>query len=453
MKITNLPIAAQVVTPVIVLTLFYALSGSLVDWWLRDLQRNTHLSKVHLEKSLAKLSAHTQRLTSDTGASSRELLVSLIDQLEAQNTQFVAHSLRSTNKVRVFLLVSVLVAASVSIAFALWIARNMKVTLGVLSSLITNMAKGAFNKRGEYENSNELGEVITGANKTAQSIRHSMAELKGSGIDIFSSAVELTAALSLFEEGVLNQDRQIEAISSSSGELTTSAVQVADKGVVTEQYAQQGLGIAQQSLSSSEERVYLSNELNEALNQAVNMAESLKLSSGRITEFVHLIEDVSERTNLLALNAAIEASRAGESGRGFAVVADEVRVLAQQTSSNTVSIQKLIVDLQNDSQEMLSSLKVCLDQVTENAELAQKSANDITTLLDGISHIIKQNKEMAHATKEQSLAVREMNESIQKVKVCLSENAESGRQAMSAAEVLLTLSERQQAKLAVFEIN
>lgn len=74
--------------------------------------------------------------------------------------------------------------------------------------------------------------------------------------------------------------------------------------------------------------------------------------SGRISDIVSTIKEISEQTNLLALNASIEAARAGEAGRGFMVVADEVRKLAEQTSVSAIEIEKITDEVQGSVAEV-----------------------------------------------------------------------------------------------------
>jgi len=349
--------------------------------------------------------------------------------------------------------VSLVLATVVALVVASWIARCLRTKISVVRALMANMSNGTLSGRSQCQGHNEFSQLCMALDKTLDKFDSSLKVFKNIGIEVESSVQELTLTMSQLEEVTLNQHQQIERVTSTISDLSAVSLQVTSQANEAEKYALQGMEIAQQSLFSTEERACLSRSLEDELNQAVDKAEALKRSSTRITEFVHLIEDVSERTNLLALNAAIEASRAGVSGRGFAVVADEVRVLAQQTSSNTLSIQKLIGALQKDSQDMVNSMEVCLGKVTENADLAKKSAQDTHVLLDGIREIIIKSKGIAIVSSEQSQVISSINEKIRKADECMIQSEKGVEQGAKIATLLLTLSARQRDKLAFFKTS
>lgn len=101
---------------------------------------------------------------------------------------------------------------------------------------------------------------------------------------------------------------------------------------------------------------------------AENRVGSLSSASERISEVIHLINDIAEQTNLLALNATIEAARAGEAGKGFAVVASEVKSLANQTGKATQEIEEQVNAMQAATKgtvEAVNSIHKTIGQVSE----------------------------------------------------------------------------------------
>ncbi|MBN3493684.1 MULTISPECIES: methyl-accepting chemotaxis protein [Vibrio] len=390
-------------------------------------------------------------LIGEQGTLLREMLSTLSSELEEKNKQSLERGITLTNTTETALVSSSILAALIALILAVWIAKHLNLSIRSLSETIDGMSSGVLSQKANVSGNNEIGRLGANTDKTLEILDQTVSELRGVGSDVASSATQLASTMVELEGNALEQKAQIERIASTSTELAASSEQVASTANGAETYARQGIEIAKEGASAAEARASLSDELLVELNQTSQVARSLEQLSTRVTEFVSLIENVAEQTNLLALNAAIEAARAGESGRGFAVVADEVRVLAQKTSNNTESIQELVRSLQDGSQDMVTSVSVCLGKVTENATLAKQSEEDMNSLLDGITKIIDQNNEMSLAANEQSQAIASMNDNIHQIDESLSQNVQGIKQSAEAASFLSELSERQQGQLSFFK--
>ena len=172
------------------------------------------------------------------------------------------------------------------------------------------------------------------------------------------------------------------------------------------------------SLSENIRSIY---EVSQKAEESIVMLEqSLK----KITEFVKLVHNIADQTNLLSLNSAIEAARAGEHGKGFAVVANEVRKLADQTKSSINEID-VIVNTSNEYMEtVLKSLQEVQSVVRtgkDESELTTKAFLEIVTSMDDslkgtvevdekIKHLVEVIAEIGQATSRVTESAEMLNE-------------------------------------------
>ncbi|MEM7179334.1 MAG: methyl-accepting chemotaxis protein [Spirochaetota bacterium] len=125
----------------------------------------------------------------------------------------------------------------------------------------------------------------------------------------------------------------------------------------------------------------LSNEVSEmveegdvALKEMNQGISNITASSGKITNIVTVIKEISDRVNLLSLNASIEAARAGQYGKGFAVVANEVSKLAEQTAS---SIKEIEENVKRNNQDIAHSKQ----RIEKTNEVFRKIVNHIELIV------------------------------------------------------------------------
>jgi methyl-accepting chemotaxis protein len=145
------------------------------------------------------------------------------------------------------------------------------------------------------------------------------------------------------------------------------------------------------------------------MQQTVQGMGTLQSTSVRMNEIIGVIDGIAFQTNILALNAAVEAARAGESGRGFAVVATEVRSLAQRTQSAAGEVRALIA-------ASTSRVKTSVSEIGTVSEVMHglvRGIGDIALRIDG----------MAAASKQQSVALREVAQAMDEIDKVTNQNA------------------------------
>lgn len=218
-------------------------------------------------------------------------------------------------------------------------------------------------------------EMLVLAGKFEQSITDVAGALANSAKALDGSAVTLNAVAQ-------DTGRQALAVSAAARQSTDAARSVAG-GVshLSQSIAAIAASVAEQT--SLAENASARSTLGDAAIQ--NLASSTLNVGG----LANGIATIASQTNLLALNASIEAARAGEAGRGFSIVAQEVKALAGEAGSATISISRLVSEINaraNDANINFQQVSLAIGNLGEAASAIQKEIEGQKTATRGIEY-------------------------------------------------------------------
>ncbi|MBI9104648.1 MAG: transporter substrate-binding domain-containing protein [Spirochaetales bacterium] len=231
--------------------------------------------------------------------------------------------------------------------------------------------------------------------------------LKEGNSRIFSNHLnssQIFDIISTFLEEYLKSNSNILSLLSSSGEDLNSINKNAGEAAILVSHSSQIIQKTSQSSLDNIEAMGKASDsvvkLDTGFKDILSIFNALSESITKVFNYVKIIEDISELTNLLALNAAIEAARAGEHGKGFSVVAKEVSKLAERSKTNTVEINSILAELSkkltsakgylSDYDKVQNSVLEDISQTSSNLSESADDLQDINQQISSIDHLVNE---------------------------------------------------------------
>ena len=223
-----------------------------------------------------------------------------------------------------------------------------------LRKITKTIQGGDFSQDIALDTHDEIRGLADTFNRFAGEIRDILDSSKRLGLSIAVGATRTTKLASDSAADAQRQGALSERITRTSQEVAEAIGDVARVTGHITGTTQENLESARMTRQELMEADSSMVSANRRLDDFANLLAKVNERSERISEVVHLIEEVSSRTKLLALNAAIEAAHAGEAGRGFAVVADEVKKLSESVGAAADEIAQnlggMLLDMEHTAQ-------------------------------------------------------------------------------------------------------
>jgi methyl-accepting chemotaxis protein len=315
-------------------------------------------------------------------------------------------------------LVVIVLASFVSIALALFIARQVSRELGgepnEVASRVAEIAAGDLSRRiaigaglehsvlGSMEKMRgNLHDIITRIRTGAEQLERGSETMASDGDKVMSAVNVQSESTSAIAAAVEEMSVNVSHISNCAQDANRSSVESGNAVI-------HSIEVVRHSVEGM-------NGITATASATADDIKRLAEQSSEIGKIINVIKGIADQTNLLALNAAIEAARAGEAGRGFAVVADEVRKLAERTGASTAEIVSMVEAIQSGTAHALESMVSSQANVTEGTQLA----NDTGVSMEEVKHCIDATLELVktitEALSEQDTAGQQIGRDIERI--------------------------------------
>ncbi len=233
-----------------------------------------------------------------------------------------------------------------------------------------------------------------------------------------------------------------EITESSLRELNSSVQQVKSNASRSHELSEDASLQAETGMDAVGEMIDGMQSIESSFSSMHGIISALATKSESIGEIIKVIDEVANQTDLLSLNAAIIASQAGEHGKAFAVVAEQVKNLAERTAQSTREISELIMSVQGEVGNAVSSMEQGRGRVAKGVDLSHAAGEALKGIINS-SHLSTQMvNEIVQATGEQVKDIGQVDNAVGQVKAMVREINRSTHEQENASREITKLVEQ-----------
>ncbi|MCJ8238526.1 methyl-accepting chemotaxis protein [Peteryoungia algae] len=286
--------------------------------------------------------------------------------------------------------------------------QNRQMVIGRLNEGLTELAAGNLAFRIAEPFTDAYENLRVGFNTSLETLAGSLGEIASSTSVVRNGAAEMTNATENLSKRTEQQAATIEQTAAALDEVTATVKNATER-------ANEANSMMAATRSGAERSAIVVKDAIAAMDEIAN-------SSNQIGQIINVIDEIAFQTNLLALNAGVEAARAGDAGKGFAVVAQEVRELAQRSASAAKEIKTLVTTSSS--------------HVSNGVSLVNQTGTALIEIEGQVLKVTDLIGEIVTASKEQSIAISEINSSVNQMDRVTQENAAMAEQTTAACRAL-----------------
>jgi len=225
-----------------------------------------------------------------------------------------------------------------------------------------------------------LGVVADAINYVLEELSNLIARVQGTAHEVDLASQTILQRMATLDREASAQVTEIAGAMDAMNAATESSRVVASNATAAANTAQQALTDAARGRDAMRRNLEGMARVRENVRDTAHEIERLAQRSTQISQFVHMVDEIAERTNILALSASVQASAAGYYGQGFAVVADEVRQLASRSSQMASEIASLAQSIKADAVNSHKAMEIVLHEVEGGSAMADQARDALSTI-------------------------------------------------------------------------